>query len=109
MRRGCLLLVFLVLPATAQDRAVATAERILEKCREHKFAGFPKPHPITLSMGVATYPADSKTIEGLIEKADEALYWVKSHGRNGVAAFQGIIELECVGHGGVEEIEPKDR
>ena len=47
---------------------------------------------VTVSMGVATYPADSKTIEGLIEKADEALYWVKSHGRNGVAAYQALAE-----------------
>ena len=44
------------------------------------------PHDIqvTLSAGVATFPIDANHPKTLFEKADEALYYAKEHGRNQV-------------------------
>ena len=36
------------------------------------------------SVGVATLPDVAATAEELIQAADEAMYWVKSHGKNGI-------------------------
>ncbi|MGL6029894.1 MAG: diguanylate cyclase [Legionella sp.] len=40
--------------------------------------------PITVSIGIAEYPKDGRTLEALIENADQALYYAKNHGRNQV-------------------------
>lgn len=38
--------------------------------------------PITLSIGIASYPADGKTYNELFNKADAAMYEAKRHGKN---------------------------
>lgn len=43
--------------------------------------------PITISLGIATYPNDGKTPEDLIRKADAAMYAAKSAGRNQVVDY----------------------
>jgi predicted signal transduction protein with EAL and GGDEF domain len=43
-------------------------------------------------MGVASYPVDSRTKEGLLHLADEAMYLVKNTNRDSVAAANmGIL------------------
>lgn len=42
---------------------------------------------LTLSIGLACLPADASDAEGLIEKADRALYQAKSQGKNRVRPF----------------------
>ena len=47
---------------------------------------------ITPSVGVAAYPIDAKTKEGLLHLADEAMYLVKNTNRDNVAAANfGIL------------------
>lgn len=49
-------------------------------------------HPIAISasVGVAVYPNDDTEIEGLIRKSDEAMYYIKEHGRNGYQFYSEI-------------------
>ena len=49
---------------------------------------FDGPLSITLSIGVAAFPEDSKNKEDLIALADEALYHAKRSGRNRVCFYQ---------------------
>jgi len=50
---------------------------------------------VTPSVGLAAYPADSKTKEGLLHLADEAMYLVKNTNRDSVAAANmGILPAE---------------
>jgi diguanylate cyclase (GGDEF)-like protein len=42
---------------------------------------------VTISGGVAAFPADGQTGEQLILRADRALYWAKEHGRNQIATM----------------------
>ena len=41
---------------------------------------------VTPSVGVAAYPGDSKTKEGLLHLADEAMYLVKNTNRDGLGS-----------------------
>jgi diguanylate cyclase (GGDEF)-like protein len=41
---------------------------------------------ITLSAGIAVYPAEGSTIEQIVQKADQAMYQAKKEGRNRVIA-----------------------
>lgn len=41
-----------------------------------------QPFKVTFSCGIATYPLDGSSVNALIQKADEAMYFSKRHGRN---------------------------
>jgi len=75
-----------VLPHTAHELAVETAERVRRRIQEHVFlAGERKVH-VTVSVGVATYPsANVDSPATLIREADQALYRAKEAGRDRVA------------------------
>jgi diguanylate cyclase (GGDEF)-like protein len=75
----------LVLPDTASDGAVSVGERIRDRLAAHRFLEADGLSiALTASVGVATLIEVSGTAEGLIQAADEAMYWVKSHGKNGI-------------------------
>jgi diguanylate cyclase (GGDEF)-like protein len=51
---------------------------------------------ITLSIGVASFPADSAKVEGLVGLSDEALYHAKRTGRNRVCLYKDMKNNEPV-------------
>jgi diguanylate cyclase (GGDEF)-like protein len=80
----------IILPETSEEEARSAAERILEAFRDHAFVGEQRgPVPIGLSIGVATYPTDSRYATDLIASADRALYRVKREGGHDVAGTEG--------------------
>ena len=83
------------------------AEAILERFRKTvECYPFPQVGPQTVSVGVVQiYPGD--VLPSVIDKADKALYYSKSHGRNQVNAFETLVEAgellpHKVGGGDVE-------
>jgi diguanylate cyclase (GGDEF)-like protein len=75
----------LILPDTGSEGAVAVGERIRDRIAEYRFledAGLSI--SLTVSVGVATLPDVAASAEGLVQAADEAMYWVKEHGKNGI-------------------------
>lgn len=48
----------------------------------------------TITVGVATYPQDGKTVEEVIRSADRALYAAKEEGRNRVKALDSLKKLK---------------
>ena len=48
------------------------------------------PMEISASAGIAVYPNDDLEIEELIRKSDEAMYYIKEHGRNGYKFYSDI-------------------
>jgi diguanylate cyclase len=80
----------LLLPETDRRGAAITAER-LRKSIEHRDFGPDVLDKITLSIGVASLPADANDRDGLINAADIALYAAKKSGRNRVISFSSAM------------------
>jgi diguanylate cyclase (GGDEF)-like protein len=77
----------LVLPDTGSEGAVSVGERIRDKIAVWPFLrGDGLNISLTVSIGVATLPDVAASAEQLIQAADEAMYWVKDHGKNGIYA-----------------------
>jgi len=77
-----------ILVATSRADAVLVAEDIRKKIEASRFADSngQRVVPVTISVGVATFPGDADTPEGLVKAADLALYAAKQSGRNKVVA-----------------------
>ena len=75
----------LVLPDTGSDGAVSVGERVRDRVNAHPFLhGDGLDIHLTVSVGVATLPDVAASAEALIQAADEAMYYVKEHGKNGI-------------------------
>jgi diguanylate cyclase (GGDEF)-like protein len=74
-----------VLPETPPSGALVIAERIRRSIESHCFLedqGLVA--RISASFGIASYPDHALTPEGLIQKADQAMYRVKERDKNGI-------------------------
>ncbi len=74
-----------LLTETDAEGAVTTAEKILDALRGEPFrvaGGLAL--DITASIGVAAFPEHGRTLTGLVEAADQALYRAKNEGRDRV-------------------------
>jgi diguanylate cyclase (GGDEF)-like protein len=74
-----------VLPETPPAGALVIAERLRRAIEEHSFLGSQglSAH-ISASFGISSYPDHALTPEGLIQKADQAMYRVKERDKNGI-------------------------
>ena len=74
-----------ILPDSTNKEALFVAERVRLSIQEIKFDGELSPLSITVSLGVATFPAEGcYTVDEFMKLADDALYRAKSKGRNRV-------------------------
>ena len=80
----------IVLPGAAEHEAYLIAERMRMAIAQH-FAD--DPVPLTLSLGVATYPEHGRSADAVIEAADQALYAAKALGRNRSVIFNREISV----------------
>ena len=76
-------------------QALVAAERIRSEIESQGFTvirqGRPaEKHHITISIGVASFPDDSRDIIELVEMADSALYRAKREGRNRICAYRDL-------------------
>lgn len=69
---------------TGSGEAVATAQRLLEVVASPSDSEEGRRSAITISVGVAAYPAHGETPDHLLKAADDALYQTKLAGKNGV-------------------------
>ena len=74
-----------VLPETPPGGALVIAERIRRAIASHPFLRDEGLEArISASFGIASYPDHALTPEGLIQKADQAMYRVKEKDKNGI-------------------------
>ncbi len=89
--------IIILLPQASGEEARRLAQRLIQELSELRIpVPFSKTKElrVTLSIGVSTFPDDASTMDGLLEKADDALYWVKSHGRANIALYSEVGEKE---------------
>jgi diguanylate cyclase (GGDEF)-like protein len=79
----------IILPMTEAADAFKAAERLRKGIESLKVRYHDRPIALTMSFGVASMPSDRETdAEGLIKKADEALYEAKNSGRNKCCGYK---------------------
>jgi diguanylate cyclase (GGDEF)-like protein len=74
----------IVVPETTGESAMRVAEKLRRQIETHFFPGVPR--AVTISCGVADYPAHGVTRDEVVAAADAALYLAKQAGRNRVAS-----------------------
>ena len=75
----------LVLPETDRSGAQSVAERIRARVAEFSFlASEGLDVRLTTSIGFASRDSGRQSVTDLLHAADEAMYWVKAHGKNGI-------------------------
>ncbi|MBI4323069.1 MAG: GGDEF domain-containing protein [Candidatus Omnitrophica bacterium] len=74
----------LLLVETGPDQAAPIAERLRQLMEVHQIRAYDETLSQTVSLGIAGFPEDGRTLEDLIARADEALYAAKHAGRNRV-------------------------
>ena len=75
---------FMILPGLEKKKATAIARKLRELV-ENEYFPRQEHQPdgnFTISIGLASFPENSKDLKGLIERVDAALYKAKHQGRN---------------------------
>jgi diguanylate cyclase (GGDEF)-like protein/PAS domain S-box-containing protein len=86
-----------VLPGLAREAALEQARGIQARIRGTSYLSVThRPIRLAASFGVATYPDDARDLESLLALGDQALFWVKKNGRDGIAAA-AIVAMQDPG------------
>jgi two-component system, sensor histidine kinase LadS len=72
----------LLLPNTTKEQAFILASKIKEERETKAFSNSNINLYFTVSGGISALKEEDKSIEDIISRADEALYYAKNHGRN---------------------------
>ena len=72
------------LPETVKESAFVLADRLRKGVSQIEVDNLP---PVTISLGIATFPDDGKNIDELLQRADAALYAAKENGRDQVVVY----------------------
>jgi diguanylate cyclase len=86
-----------LIPDCSANEAVQLAESIRAAVVEHKFIlTHGREIGITVSIGVSSYPDTAKSVDTLLEEADNALYTAKRSGRNKVVLLhEEELAISC--------------
>ncbi|MEO2196065.1 MAG: GGDEF domain-containing protein, partial [bacterium] len=80
-----------VLPDTGSDGAMVVADRVRARIAAYEFLAQEGMNcRLTASAGVATLPDLVPTVDHLLQAADDAMYWVKAHGKDGTQLAQAV-------------------
>ncbi len=80
-----------IMPETDKEEGLAMAKRVMAVIDSTKFERddvFPAGR-LAVSMGLAAYPEDSLSKNGLIQAADDALYEAKREGKHRICVYRG--------------------
>ncbi len=76
-----------ILPETDRYGAAVVAERLRADIAAHRF----RHTSVTVSVGVAEFPADTNAGGDLVFCADKAMYHAKANGKNAVSLWRGSV------------------
>jgi len=83
-----------ILPSTSLEGAVVAAEKLKQVVARTPVMYKETAIPVTVSIGVAEFKAETPNYEHLIHCADIALYFSKGNGRNRVTCYTDELESE---------------
>ncbi len=87
-----------ILPEVHEKAAVAVGRRIMRSISLHEFSSpeYNEVGPISVTIGIASFPANAGDAQDLVAKADRAMYAGKSAGKNCLCVFgdeKNVIRL----------------
>ena len=82
----------IMLPRTNSEEAKVIARRLQSRICDITLPDRDaiEPEHLSISQGISSYPSDATTTQDLLEKADQALYVVKQHGRGNFAVYREV-------------------
>jgi len=83
-----------ILPATSHEGALIILEKVRKEVENFPFQ-YRETQPggkVTVSIGIATYPVDTRKAEDLVSCADKALYKAKADGKNRTCLHKELTE-----------------
>jgi len=80
----------IILSLRSQDQINILAQRLKNKIAETKFSTGKHKINMTISIGISTITSELETLQGLVLKADSALYASKRNGRNQVTWYESF-------------------
>jgi diguanylate cyclase (GGDEF)-like protein len=80
----------ILMPMRSKEEVMSIAKEINKIVAKKEFSAENVKFHVTISIGVSHYPGDGTSTDELIAKADQALYSVKSGGRNGVNEYGSL-------------------
>lgn len=81
----------LLLADADRDTSPALTDAVLDLC-QGGFRQEDRMYPVSVSIGIARYPADADSITQLLTRADTAMYQAKAEGKNVAVAFSAELE-----------------
>lgn len=73
-----------LLPEASLEDTQVIAERLRVDVEQRTFQAYGKELQMTISLGLASYPDQAQSVQGLIDISDQCLYHAKESGRNRV-------------------------
>jgi diguanylate cyclase (GGDEF)-like protein len=80
----------IILPMSDSSQGMILAQRIMEMIKKRSADLMQDKRPLTVSIGISTYPGDAMTGQELIQKADQALYEAKRRGKDQAVEYRTI-------------------
>ena len=85
--------MLLILPEASTETAAHRAEELRTRAKALEVRHLDTPlGPVTVSLGVAAYPAHGRTRDALLAAADASLYRAKEEGRDRVIVSEGLAD-----------------
>jgi len=84
-----------ILPEISGKEALAVCRRIMRSIAQGAFESFEKKviGPLSVTIGIASFPENANESKDLIEKADQAMYAGKKSGKNCICVFGDEIAI----------------
>lgn len=94
------------------ERMVKQKAKVLESVFRSTYSGASRDYKISGSVGIAQYPKDGSHYTELFQKADQALYHAKSHGKDNFAIYDEKIGQNCLisweAHSALSDPDPSE-
>jgi diguanylate cyclase (GGDEF)-like protein len=81
-----------ILPETNVEFAKIPADRFREKINSFNFMSEERQFNITVSIGISEFRVEDKSTDELINRADKALYYAKSKGKNMTVIYDEVFD-----------------
>jgi len=85
----------IILPEISEKEALAVCRRIMKSIEQCEFQSFEKENigPLSVTIGIASFPQNADDSKDLIEKADKAMYAGKRAGKDCICIFGDEINI----------------